>query len=108
MLVVMQEGAGVRQVIDDELRDAGTRLSDLGVRLELGLQESVKIAVEAGHGVTFISRTAVEAELAEGRLVEARVEGLDASREISLASASGRARTRVAEGFVSFARERLS
>ena len=62
-LIAMQEGAGVRQVIDDELRGAGTRLSDLGVRLELGLQESVKIAVEAGHGVTFISRTAVEREL---------------------------------------------
>ena len=60
----MQEGAGVRQVIDDELREKGMRLRDLDVRLELGLQESVKSAVEAGHGVTFISRTAVEPELA--------------------------------------------
>ena len=59
-LIVMQEGAGVRQVIEDELRRRGTRLRDLDVRLELGLQESVKSAVEAGHGVTFISRTAVE------------------------------------------------
>ena len=32
----MQEGAGVRQVIEDELRRAGTRLRDLDVRLELG------------------------------------------------------------------------
>src|SRR5919109_156711 len=30
-LLVMQEGAGVRQVIEDELRAAGTRLRDLGV-----------------------------------------------------------------------------
>ena len=61
----------------------------------------------AGYGVTFISRTAVEAELAAGTLAEARVEGLDATRVISLARGTGRAATRAAEAFLSFARERL-
>lgn len=60
-LIVMQEGAGVRQVVEDELRRLGLRLRDLDVRLELGLQESVRSAVEAGYGLTFISRAAVEA-----------------------------------------------
>jgi DNA-binding transcriptional LysR family regulator len=106
-LLVMQEGAGVRQVIEDELRQSGTRLRDLGVRLELGLQESVKSAVEAGHGVTFISRTAVESELAAGALALARVKGLEPSREISLVRAAGRVPTRVADAFVEFARERV-
>ena len=103
-LILMQEGAGVRQILEDALRRLGVRLRDLDVRLELGLQESVRRAVEAGFGVTFISRTAVESELADGRLAEARVEGLEATRVISLASAAGRTRTRVAEAFVEFAR----
>jgi len=107
-LILMQEGAGVRQIVEDALRRRGVRLRDLDVRLELGLQESVRRAVEAGYGVTFISRTAVEADLTAGRLAEARVEGLDATREISLASATGRARTRVADAFVTFARELLA
>ena len=107
-LILMQEGAGVRQIVEDGLRRQGVRLRDLDVRLELGLQESVRRAVEAGYGVTFISRTAVESELAAGRLAEARVEGLEATREISLASASGRARTRIADAFVTYARERLA
>jgi DNA-binding transcriptional LysR family regulator len=107
-LILMQEGAGVRQIVEDALRRQGTRLRDLDVKLELGLQESVRRAVEAGYGVTFISRTAVESDLAAGRLVEARVAGLEATREISLASAAGRARTRVADAFVTFARERLA
>ena len=107
-LILMQEGAGVRQIVEDALRRRGIRLRDLDVRLELGLQESVRRAVEEGYGVTFISRTAVESELAAGRLAEARVEGLEATREISLASATGRARTRVADAFVAFARERLA
>jgi DNA-binding transcriptional LysR family regulator len=107
-LILMQEGAGVRQIVEDGLRRQGVKLRDLDVRLELGLQESARRAVEAGYGVTFISRTAVESDLAAGRLAEARVKGLDATREISLASASGRARTRVADAFVTFAREQLA
>jgi DNA-binding transcriptional LysR family regulator len=107
-LILMQEGAGVRQIVEDGLRRRGVRLRDLDVRLELGLQESVRHAVEAGYGVTFISRTAVESQLAAGALAEARVEGLEVTREISLASATGRARTRVAEAFVDFARARIA
>jgi DNA-binding transcriptional LysR family regulator len=106
-LILMQEGAGVRQIVEDGLRRQGIRLRDLDVRLELGLQESVRSAVAAGYGVTFISRTAVESDLAAGTLAEARVQGLEATREISLATATGRARSRVADAFVDFARARL-
>jgi DNA-binding transcriptional LysR family regulator len=106
-LILMQEGAGVRQVIEDELRRAGVRLRDLDIRLELGVKESVRIAVRAGFGVSFISRTSVEADLAEGAIAEARVAGLEPAREISLVRATGRRPTRVADAFVAFARERL-
>jgi DNA-binding transcriptional LysR family regulator len=106
-LIVMQEGAGVRQIVEDELRKAGLRLRELDVRLELGLQESVRSAVQAGYGVTFISRRAVESELAAGTLAEARVKDIDATREISLVLGAGRSSTRAAEAFIEFARERL-
>jgi DNA-binding transcriptional LysR family regulator len=106
-LIVMQEGAGVRQVIEDELRRAGTRLRDLEPRLELGLQESARSAVAAGYGVTFISRAAIEADLAAGTLAVARVKGLDPARQISLVRSTGRSPTRAAEAFLAFARERL-
>jgi DNA-binding transcriptional LysR family regulator len=106
-LIVMQEGAGVRQVIEDELRKAGMRLRDLDVRLELGLQESVRSAVLAGHGIAFISRLAIEADLAAGGIATARVRGLDPVREIFLARATGRSETRAARAFVAFAQDRL-
>jgi DNA-binding transcriptional LysR family regulator len=106
-LIVMQDGAGVRQVIEDELRKAGMRLRDLDVRLELGLQESVRSAVLAGHGIAFISRLAIEADLAAGRIATARVRGLDPVREIFLARATGRSETRAARAFVAFAQGRL-
>ena len=86
-LVAMQEGAGVR--------------------LELGLQESVLSAVRAGHGVTFISRRSVEADLAAGTLAEARVAGLELERDVFLVRATGRVETRAAGAFLDFAHDRL-
>jgi DNA-binding transcriptional LysR family regulator len=103
-LIVMQEGAGVRQLLEDELQRAGVRLRDLGVRLELGLQESVMSAVRAGYGVSFISRTSIEADLAAGTVGEARIEGLPLEREIYLVRAAGRAETRAGRAFVDFVR----
>ncbi len=107
-LIMMQEGAGVRQMIEDELRRVGSRLRDLNVRLELGLQESVTSAVRGGYGVTFISRSSVEKDLDAGMLTEARVEGLELEREIHLVRAAGRSETRAAREFLEFARERLA
>jgi DNA-binding transcriptional LysR family regulator len=107
-LIVMQEGAGVRQVVEEELRRAGLRLRGLESKLELGLQESVKSAVAAGFGVAFISRTAIEGELAAGTLAWARVSGIEPSRQLFVVRARARGPTRAAETFLAFARERLA
>jgi DNA-binding transcriptional LysR family regulator len=104
-LLEMQEGAGVRQVVEDELRRAGARLQPRA-RLELGLQESVKSAVAAGYGVAFISRNALVDELRAGSLGAASLEGLAPARELYLVRATGRVLTRAAETFVAFAKER--
>jgi DNA-binding transcriptional LysR family regulator len=106
-LVVMQEGAGVRQVVEEELRRAGLRPRGLPSKLELGLQESVKSAVAAGYGVAFISRTAIEGELAAGTLAAARVAGLEPSRQLYVVRAKGRPPSRAAGSFLEFAAERL-
>jgi DNA-binding transcriptional LysR family regulator len=107
-LILMQDGAGVRQLIEEKLRGAGMKLRDLDVRLELGLQESVTSAVRGGFGVTFISHSSIENDLAAGTLVEARVEGLALEREIYLVRAAGRSETRAARAFLDFARAELA
>jgi DNA-binding transcriptional LysR family regulator len=95
-------------VVEQELRRAGLRLRELQPKLELGLQESVKSAVAAGFGVTFISRTAVEGELAAGTLAAARVAGIEPSRQLYVVRAKARPPSRAAETFLAFARERAS
>jgi DNA-binding transcriptional LysR family regulator len=107
-LIAMQEGAGVRQVVEEELRRAGMRVRGLLPQLELGLQESVKSAVAAGYGVAFISRTAIVGELAAGTLGSARVAGIEPSRQLYVVRAKGRPATRAAEAFLEFARDRAT
>lgn len=107
-LVLMQEGAGVRQLLEDALRRQGRRPRDLRAQLVLGLQESVRSAVQAGYAAAFISRRAVEADLAAGTLAEIQVDGLDLQRQVSIVRATGRVPSRAAEAFLAFARERLT
>ena len=103
-LIVMQEGAAMRQVIDEKLREVGLRARDLGPTLPLGLQESVKSAVAAGYGVAFISRAAIVGELDAGTLAAATVAGFTPTRQIYAVRARGRIPTRAAEAFVDFVR----
>jgi len=106
-LVVQQEGAGVRTVVERELRGLGVRARDLNVVAELGLQESAKSAVEAGLGVTFLSRLAVEHEVAEGRLETATVKGLEPNRLFYAVRSAARPPGRLVATFLDFARQTL-
>ena len=82
-MIVMQPGAAMRRLMDDEFRRVGVRPRELNVAMEMGLQESAKSAVEAGFGVAFLSATAVAKELALGTLAIAR-----SSRSTSPASST--------------------
>ncbi len=103
-LVVQQEGAGVRTVVERELRAQGVRVRDLNIVAELGLQESAKSAVEAGLGITFLSRLAVERELDQGWLASATVEGLAAGRLFYSVRSAARTPSRLVASFVAFSR----
>ena len=106
-LILMQSGAGVRTVIEDELRRAGVRPRDLNVAMEMGLQESAKAAVEAGYGVSFLSELAVERELRLGTLDTADVAGIDASRDFSAVRPAGHEPGRLVAAFMDWSRQRL-
>lgn len=105
--VVQQDGSGVRAVVERELRVAGIRPRDLRVVAELGLQESAKSAVEAGLGVTFMSRLAIEREIAEGRFDVATVAGIEPGRLFYCVRSGSRPLSRLTRTFLEFARAQL-
>ena len=106
-IILQQRGSGVRAVLEAAFRASGFRMRDLDVTLELGLQQSVRVAVLDGLGITVISRLAVDRDLAEGRLVAVEVEGAVLARDFSLVRHAGRTPSRVSEGFVAYAGEHL-
>jgi DNA-binding transcriptional LysR family regulator len=88
-LLVREFGSGSRRVVEQALAAAGLKSKDLKISMELDSTEGLLSAVEAGLGVTFVSRWAVRNQLSLGTLKLARVRGLKLSRRFSMAYPSG-------------------
>jgi DNA-binding transcriptional LysR family regulator len=61
--IAREEGSGTREVTFDYLRGAGLDPADLTVVMELGSPESIKGAIEAGMGISILSRSTIGKEL---------------------------------------------
>ncbi len=88
-LLMREFGSGSRRVVEQALNAAGLKPRDLRIRMELDSTEGLLSAVEAGLGITFVSRWAVRNQLALGTLKLARVRNLKLSRRLSLAYLAG-------------------
>jgi DNA-binding transcriptional LysR family regulator len=88
-LLMREFGSGSRRVIESALTRAGIRKKDLRIGMELDSTEALLSAVEAGLGVTFVSRWAARGQLSRGTLKLSRVRGLRLSRKFSIAYPSG-------------------
>jgi DNA-binding transcriptional LysR family regulator len=71
------------------LAKVGVKKKDVKTVMELDSTEGLLSAVEAGLGVTFVSRWAVRNQLALQTLGIARVKGIKLSRKFSFAYPSG-------------------
>jgi DNA-binding transcriptional LysR family regulator len=107
-MLMQQKGSGVRSVLEDAMRTAGLRRRDLPVRMELGLQQSVKAAVLDGIGITVVSRLAVQREVEEGSLVALELLGPGIARDFQVVTREGRTLGRVSAAFLEFARAELA
>jgi DNA-binding transcriptional LysR family regulator len=67
--ICREEGSGTRDVINDYLDGMPDCAAGLKVSMELGSPEAVKGAVEAGMGLSVVSRATVQKELSLGTLV---------------------------------------
>lgn len=88
-LLMREFGSGSRRVVEKALVAAGLQKKDLRIQMELDSTEGLLSAVEAGLGVTFVSRWAVRNQLSLRTLKIARVRGLKLSRQFSIAYPAG-------------------
>ncbi len=79
--ILREEGSGTRQVVLDALQASGVKVRPM---MELGSNPAVARAVTANLGLSFLSKFAVEAEMALGQIVALNVAGLKITRRFSL------------------------
>jgi len=71
-------------VVENAMRDAGIRLKDLNIFMQLDSTEAIKASVEAGLGIGFVSRRAIHKEVRLDTLKEVAVEALRFRRDFSI------------------------
>jgi DNA-binding transcriptional LysR family regulator len=101
--ICREEGSGTREVLTDYLAQVPECHGILKVAMELGSPEAVKGAVEAGMGVSVVSRATIQKELRLGTLVAVNLDPpLD--RPFSFVHQKQKFRLRVMEELLDFAR----
>ena len=99
-----EEGSGTREVINEYLEDNKVSAHDLNLCMEFGSPEAIKSAVEAGLGVSIVSRATVGKELKLKTLVAIPLNPV-LKRPFSFVHQRQKFRLRAVEEFMNFAHE---
>ena len=101
-LIIQQQGAGIRSVVEQSLKERGVKPAALNVILEMGLNESVKHAVMAGAGVTYLSKFAARTEIENGTLAAVRVKDFRILRDFYFIHSKNRVLSKAVDAFLTF------
>ncbi|MBN1266002.1 MAG: LysR family transcriptional regulator [Anaerolineales bacterium] len=100
--IVRTAESGTRNVMLAELGKRDISLADMNISLELGNAEAIVKTVEAGFGVSFVSRLAAEWALKCGLVVQVDVQNFDLKRKIFMVRKHFQVPNRVVESFWGF------
>lgn len=100
-LIIREEGSATRDNLERTLRHANLCLSDFNIVMELYSVQSIKAAVEAGHGGSILPRLAVKTELFNKTMIRMHIEDLAFFQPIHIVYKKKR-RPTVAVEFINF------
>ena len=100
--VCREEGSGTREVIIQYLLDENVNPAEMNYCLELGSPEALKGAVEAGMGISILSRSTIRKELKLNTLAELQLDP-PLSRPFSFVRQRQKFRVRIMEELLEFA-----
>jgi len=102
-----EAGSGTREVIDHYLQKAGVTPESLNAVVELGSPEAIKGLVATGLGFAIMSRVIAAKELQLGQLAQIPLQPR-LLRNFSVVYLKERFHSRLAAGFLAFAKEQLA
>jgi len=100
--IIREPNSGTRRVMLAELGKNDISLDDMNIVLEVGNAEAIVKAVEAGFGVSFVSRLAAEWALSAGSVIEMPIMGMDLRRTIFMVRKQMQVPNRALEAFWGF------
>lgn len=100
--ILRTEGSGTRQVMLAELGKRDIAIADMQIFLELGNAEAIVKTVEAGFGVSFVSRLAADWALRCGSVAEVQVRDIKLRRRLYMVRKHFHVPDRVVESFWGF------
>lgn len=83
-LILREPGSGTREILEANLAARDLTIDDFPHRIELASINAIKALVQAGGGVSFMYRIAVERELANGTLADVTPADFPISHDFSL------------------------
>lgn len=101
--LVREPGSGTRTLMERFFQEAGVAPR---IGMQIGSNETIKQAVIAGLGISFISGHTVDAEITSGRLVPLKISGLPVVRQWHLVHLSERRLMPAVRGVREFLAER--
>jgi len=101
--ILREVGSGTRKTIEETLQKHGLSLGSLNEVMDLGSTQAVLTAVEAGLGISILSKCAAEKALALGTLKTLPFSDIDFSRDLYLVFDKRRFLTRTQKEFIEFA-----
>ncbi|WP_400193543.1 LysR substrate-binding domain-containing protein [Hymenobacter sp. B81] len=107
-LVLRERGSGTLEVLEFALREHKIKLSQLTVAMYLDNTEGIKSYLEASGALGFVSKRAIEKEVAAGRLEIVPVRELHLTRRFDAVWVQGQPLPPAAQRFLGYAHQRLS
>ncbi len=98
-LILREKGSGTREVVEEVLTRESISFRTAHV---LNNTEAIKKAVEAGIGISFVSKLAVQEEIRNGSLVKIEVQGIHMTRTLSFIYHKEKFRSPLFQAFITY------
>jgi len=103
--IIRENGSGTRQKIEEFFSLHGFGINNLHISLTLGSTESIKVAVEAGAGISILSKWAVRKEIEAGKIHSFTFREGNIIRNFSLITQPKKERPHTVEEFLLFVKK---
>lgn len=103
-LLIREDGSGTRHTLESALAVSNMKLSDFKVTMEINSLDAIKASVEAGQGVSLVSRLVIRKELRHGTLRAVALRGLSLPYRCTMLYPKTGQKTRLESQFIRFMR----